>query len=805
MGTLWRDLRYAARVLRQAPGFAAIAITVLALGIGANSAIFSLVEAALLRPLPYANPGALVRLYEKPPQFDRNAVSPLNFLDWSEQNHVFSAMAAVSGDSKTLVAPDGAEKIPGQSVTRQFFDVLGVAPIAGRTFSAEDEKPGNRIVVLSERMWRGRFGARREVVGSVITFDGQPYRVIGVMPASFEILARVDFWSLFVVKRSPEQRQMHYLRVLGRLKDDVRIEQAQAAMNVIAKNLEVAVPDTNKGWGITLVPLREAMVEQDLHTTSLVLACVVGLVLLMACANVANLLLARSAERAREVAVRAALGGSQGRILAQLLTESGLLAVLGGAVGVALAWMIVKAAPSLMPPETLPSGITLRLDAGVVAFSAVVTIVTGLLFGSVPAWHAARASFAEALRTGGRAATRTGAFRSVLAAGEIAVAVLLVAGAGLLVRTLASLAAVDTGIRTEHVLTMQLGLSDTRYRGRPERRLGFYQSVLREVESLPGVRSVAFSTILPLEGWDIGQAFELVDQPAPDPSHQLSAHYQMVSPRYFETLGISLLAGRRFDEHDDVRSTQVCIVNEDFVRRYLAGRAALGTKVTVQAMGETKPEPMLREIVGVIRQVKVDGPGEKQASPEIYVPLAQNTWYWGALSVRTAGDPLAMTSAVKSAIARIDKNQPVTRVRSMEEVATEVVAQPRFRAELVGAFAILSLVLAAAGVFGVLAFAVSQRTREFGIRMALGAKGSDILRLVLTGGVRIIVPGIAIGLIAAIELAQFVSSLLFGVKPMDAVTFVAAPAILATIALAACAAPALRAARVDPAIALRQE
>jgi putative ABC transport system permease protein len=805
MGNSWRDLIYATRVLRQAPGFTVIALAVLAIGIGANCAIFTLVDAALLRPLPFGHPNELVQVWEKPPGHDRNAVSPLNFLDWSEQNQVFASMTGVSGNSRTMLTAGTPERVHGQAVTLRFFDVLGVAPAAGRTFTAEDAEPGTNVIVVSEAMWRTRFGANPKLVGSSIVMDGEPWTVIGVMPANFEILYEAEYWTLFNIGRRPELRLPHYLRVFGRLKPGVSVEQARAAMDVIGENLAREYPETNKGWGISMLPLHDATVGANLRTTSLVLAGVVGLVLLMACANVANLLLARGAGRSREIAVRAALGGSRGRILGQLLTESGLLAFLGGAAGIALAWTVVLAAPRFLPTDTLPAGVRLALDLRVVAFSAALTMLTGLLFGLAPAWQAARISLTDALRAGGQAATEgMGLFRSALAVAEIAVAVMLVAGAGLLLRTLVSLDQVDTGVRADHVLTAQLSLSGVRYR-KPASTLPLYQAVEREVAALPGVQSAAFSTTLPTQGWDIGMPAELVDRPVADPSKRKSVHYQMVSPRYFETLGIPLLAGRAFTGHDDAASAPVCIVNEEFVRQYLEGREPVGMRVRIEAMGETGPVPVVREIVGVIRQVQVDGPEELRKSPEAYVPLAQNPWFWGALSVRTGGDPAMMTHAVKEAIARVDRNQPVGRIRTMQELIGETVAQPRFRAELVGAFAGLALVLAAVGIFGLLAFSVSQRMREFGIRSALGAQAGDILRLVIVGGLRITTLGVAIGTAAAAGLTKSLGSLLFGVKPLDPATFLAAPVVLALVALLACGAPAMRAARVDPAVALRQE
>jgi putative ABC transport system permease protein len=804
--SIWRDLRYAVRSLRHAPGFTAITALVLAIGIGANSAMFSLVDAALLRPLPFAQPGRLVMLWERSPRRAHNRVSPLNFLDWSEQQHAFASIAAIAGGGRTLTGSGGeAERIPGQAVTWQFFDVLGIRPIAGVTFTADDTANRRALVVISERMWKNRFGGDRSVLGRDIRLDGQPYTVIGVVPASFQILFPADMWTLFSVRRSPEQRRQHYMQIVGRLKPGVTLDQARADMAGVAEQIASIAPETNNGWGVTIEPLRDAIVGPELRTTSLVLAGVVGFVLLMACANVANLLLARGLSRSREIAVRAALGGSRHRIIQLLLTESLLLAAIGGTCGLALAWATIRVAPSLIPRGTLPQAIVLTFDARVAVVAALLTAGTALLVGMVPAWQATAVPLAEMTSAGGRGSTKgTGGLRAALVVGEVAAAVLLLAGAGLLVRTLVALNEVDPGFRAEHVLTMQLGLPLNRY-GSSEKLHAFYQAVERDVAAIPGVASAAFGGNLPLDGSDIGQGFTIAGDVSVENSRLLSAHYQIVSGSYFRTLGIDLLRGRTFDAHDGLQAAPVCIVNEEFVRRFLAGRDPIGRIVGVHNMAMSgASETVPREVVGVIRQV-AEAAGEKERALEIYVPITQNPWFSPSLSVRTAGDPLSVLPAVKTAIARIDKDQPITRVRTMDEVAAEATSQPRFRAELVGAFAVLALLLAAVGIFGVLAFSVGQRAREFGIRVALGARSHDVLRLVLGGALKMTGAGVAIGLVAAALLTRFLGTLLFAVQPTDPVTFGGTAAVLAAAALLACALPAWRATRVDPAVTLRQE
>ena len=625
------------------------------------------------------------------------------------------------------------------------------------------------------------------------------------MPASFQILFPANMWTLFSVRRSPEQRRQHYMQVVGRLKPGVTLEQARADMAAVADRIAAVAPDTNEGWGITIEPLRDAIVGPELRATSLMLAGVVTFVLLMACANVANLLLARGLGRSREIAVRAALGGSRTIIVQQMMAESLLLASMGGACGLGLAWATVRIATTIVPRGTLPPAIVLSLDWRVAAVAALLTVVTALLFGIAPAWQASAVPLAEMTSAGGRGSTRTaGGLRAALVVAEVAAAVLLMAGAGLLVRTLIALHGIDPGFHAGGVLTLQVGLPLNRY-GSVEKLLAFYQSAERELSAIPGVTSAAFGGSLPLDGWDIGQGFTIAGDPPVEPSRMASAHYQIVSASYFKTLGIDVMRGRAFDGHDTVQGKPVCVVNEEFVRRYLEGREPIGMVVGVQNMAMSgNSEAVPREIVGVIRQV-AEQAGEKERAIEIYVPITQNPWFSASLSVQTAGEPLAYLPAVKAAIARIDKDQPLTRVRTLEEVAAEATSQPRFRAELVGVFALLALVLAAVGIFGVLAYSVGQRAREFGIRLALGAQARDVLRLVLAVTMKMTGAGVAIGLVAAALLTRLLGSLLYAVQPTDPATFLATAAVLAVSALLACALPAWRATRVDPAVTLRQE
>jgi putative ABC transport system permease protein len=807
MRALAQDLRYAMRLLLRAPGFTLLAAGVLALGIGALAAIFSVVDAALLRPLPFANPGELVMLWEKAPDgYPHVRVSPLNFQDWHDQNSVFSSIASVSGTFATLQTKDGPEQLTGQAVTSEFFTVLGIHPIAGRAFHADDERLQANVVVISEKLWRNRFGADPKVLGSSLNVNGKVATIIGIAPARFGILSKSDLWTLYTVKRSPEQRRMHYMQVLARLKPGLTLQQAQAGMEPVARQIGAIAPETNRGWTINIEPLRTALVGHDLRVTTLMLLAVVGFVLLMACANVANLMLARGAARGREMAVRAALGAASARLTRQLITESLALAILGGIGGIAIAALLIRVAPTVIPPGTLPTGLLFTLDLRVLAFAVAATLLTGIAFGLVPVWQLARTSVSNALQSGGNYSATSGNRKllGTVAATQVAAGVMIVAAAMLLIRTLDRLNQVDPGFHADRVLTMHVSLPFNQYKT-PERALVFYEAVQKELASLPGVESVSFGGSLPTEGWDIGQGFEIVGEPPPPNGEVASAHYQMVGADYFRTLGISLAAGRPFDEHDNGASPQVAIVNEEFVRHYLHGRNAVGTRVGVQAMDASGPKMVEREIVGVIRQVKVEGLGEKQSDAEIYVPLAQNPWFSASLAIRTAGEPFALLQPVKKVIAKYDPELAVSQVQTMNDLAQSTIAEPRFRARLLAAFAGLALTLSAFGVFGVLAFSVAQRRREFGIRMAVGAQIQDVFNLVLGGAARILGAGLLVGIVGAAALAKSLSALLYDVHPLDPLTFLTAPLVLTLVALAAAAIPATRAVRTNPAVVLRQE
>jgi putative ABC transport system permease protein len=809
------DVRFAIRQLKASPGFTAVAALTLALGIGANGAIFALADAALLRPLPFAEPERLALLLERTPATREGVVAPFEFVAWSEASQTFDVMAAVmAGTSdRAMAGPDGsAELVPGHAVTVRFFDVLGVTPILGRTFAARDDHPIPDAVLISEALWRERFAGDPRIVGRQIRLDDRPATVIGVVPANAQLLGATQIWTLIDSAQLQGPRGTgHYLRVIGRLTSGATLEAARADMARVAETLAVERPETNRDTGVSVEPLHQALTGQDLRWTSILLLGVVGFVLLMCCASVANLLLARAATRARELAVRAALGASRLRIVRQVLTESGVLAAIGGAAGAAIAAAIVKAAPALLPPELLPVTITLVFDAHVMAFCGATTLIAALALGTVPAWQATGLSLARGFAAGSRTATGQGTrLRGAVVAGEVAATVILLVGAGLLLRTLAALGDGDPGFRARDVLTARIGVPFPTRPGvgpyaTPDALREFYGAIEQEVARAPGVRSVGWGQTPPWIGaWYI-QSFEIVGDPPRPETDRGRTTYQIVSPGYFRTLDIPLVAGRTLTDLDSRDSAAVCVVNEAFVRQYLGGRDPLGMRVRMRDMGTFGGPPPVREIVGVVADVS-EGAAEPDGRPQAYVPLAQAPWYGGTLYVRPSeGSAAALAPAVRVAVARVDKNRPVSHVQTLAEIGGDATSRWRFRAVLTASFAGLALVLAMVGIFGVLAYSVEQRTRELGVRIALGASPGSVLRLVFGSAARVILIGGAIGLAAAAALSRTISTFLFGVEPLDPPTYLSVGMLLTVTAAIAAAAPAWRATRIDPVEAFRTE
>jgi putative ABC transport system permease protein len=822
------DVRFAIRQLRRAPAFTFVAALTLALGVGANSAMFALADATLLRPLPFPHSDRLVFIEERGPrESGRSRVELLNLQDWVEQNRTLEALAAfwipASGGGPTLIAANGTpETLSSMTVTAGFFDLLGVTPIAGRTFLPSDETELPSAVVLSEGIWRRRFAGDPTLVGQSITLDGRPSTVVGIVPASFQFapglaflsgvsIPNVGVWALL-----PQPRQAgagntrgqcgncRFLQAAGRLKSGVSIEQARSDLTAIAERLALRNGDTQRPRRVSVTPLREVLIGRDVRLTAILFLGVVGFLLLLCCANVANLVLARTTARTKELAVRSALGAGRRRIVAQLLTESLSLAILGGALGMAVGAAIVAVAPALVPPGLLPPSAPFAFDGRVVTFCAATTLAVGVLFGVAPALQVTGPALMQAVGSESRTATgRTGRFRSALVAAEIAVAVLVLCGAGLLLRTLLVLERFEPGYHaaSDTLLTVDFSVPPSRYPN-GESLLQFYDAVEREVAALPGVRNAAWATTLPSGNSQIGyRTFSVVGDASAGDGSQPSADYQIVSPDYFQAMDLPIVAGRPFTGRDRNDNVPVCIVNEAFVSRHMKGRNPIGMRLSIG----TGVSAVVREIVGVARQVK-DRPDELEDLVQLYVPNAQDPWPETYLVVRTVdGLSDTLTPAIRTAVARVDNLLPVRNIVTLETVARDATARYRFRAVLVMTFAGLALLLAMVGVFGVLAYSVQQRVREFGVRIALGATTTHVLTLVLGNAARVTAAGAAIGLVLAAVASRSISSFLFGVQPFDPLTYVSVAIVLAVTAAVATAAPALRATRVDPAVTFRGE
>jgi len=805
------DVRLAIRQLMKAPGFTLVATITLALGIGVNSAIFALVDATLLRPLPFHEPDRLVAVWERTDRTARGFASPLNMQDWNQRTRSFELISGfVPGmGGMVMSGSDGtAETVSRQWVMAGIFDVLGVKPVAGRMFRPDDNEQRKNMVVLSEGFWRTRYGGDTSIVGRDVRFDGEPYTVVGVAPKEFTLLGDTAMWGLRWIPPAPQFRSAYAFQGVGRLKPGVTLEEAQADIATVATGLATEFPQSNTGRTVYLEPLHDALIGSELRTTSILFLGVVGFVLLICCANVANLLLARATARARELAIRSAIGAQRGRVIRQLLTESLVLAVLGGALGVAIGAGVLKAAPSLLPAGLLPGMVTIAFDARVLAFCGITAVLVGLLFGVAPAWHATRVSSRQILAAQGNTSTgRGGTLRSLLVVGEVAAAVLLLFGGGLLLRTLLALEDVDRGYRTDGAVTMMVDPLAVTY-PTPERLLQFFDSVEREVRAVPGVRNVAYTSTLPLGAADIGPiSFEIVGDSPPADGQRPVAALQIVSHSYFDTLRIPLVAGRAFGDRDIRDSPRVCIVSEAFVRRHLGGRSPLGLPLATRPAQVPQAKPGMCEIVGVAGQVK-GRPDEIEDVAQVYVPFSQSPIDDIYLVAAPQSPGLAgLAASVRAAIDRVDtaKLVSVHTIMTLDDIAWDATGRYRFRAVLVMTFAALALVLAMVGVFGVLGYAVQQRSREFGVRIALGATGADVMSLVLGSAGRLVLTGAAIGLALAVASARTISTFLFGVPPLDPVTFAAVAVLIAVTALIAVAAPALRALRVDPLVAFRAE
>lgn len=803
---LAQDLRYGVRMLWNMPAFTAIAVVTLALGIGANTAIFSLVNTVLLRPLPYKDADRLITVWSnnRTRGLDTDLVSPLDFADWHSQSHSFKSIAASTDTMYTLTGQGEPTLIVAYAFAPDYFHVLGVAPVLGRTFLPEEEQAGrNQVAVLSYSFWQNRLGGKRDVVGTSLTLDGAPYTVVGVMPPDFRYPPSTELWTpLTIDPVTASDRSNRYLRVMARLKAGVTTEEAQKEMNVIARELALRYPKTNKEEDATnLIGLR-ATISGDIRPALLVLLCAVGFVLLIACTNVANLLLARAADREKEVAVRAAVGASWSRLARQFLTESTLLGVIGGTCGILLAGFGTKALVGMFPSTifnlNIPKIEQIPVDGRVLSFGLTVSLLVGLLFGLAPALQA-RMNASEPLKEFGRGVAshvRGRRFRSALIVAELAVSVLLLAAAGLALRSFVYLLRGNLGFDPDQVLTMRVLLSTNRYQT-DDQRIAFSDRALIKVQALPGVKAAGTVTFLPLSGWFGNRVVALEGQGTPENERPMTV-WSSVTPDYFQAMGTPLVKGRYFTEWDRRSAPGVAIVSQSLARQLQPDGDLVGKRIEVSDVKGAV------EIVGIVGDVHQLGMTSQMTS-EIYLPFAQLPEPVICFAIRTAGDPNGIAKAAQQAIWSVDKDQAVAFVMRMDQLAAESLAPHRFVMLILGAFGGMALMMAAVGIYGVIASSVAQRTQEIGIRMALGARRGQVLRLVLGQGVRLVALGAAIGLSSAIVLTRFLSSVLYGVRPTDPGILVAAVLSLAGVAMLATYIPARRGTRVDPMVALRYE
>ncbi len=805
MSEWWRDLRFGFRLLGKNKGFASIAVLALALGIGPNTAIFSIIYATLLAPMPYPKPDQLVMVWSKI-QGNRNGVAAGDYLDWKNQSRSFQGLWAWTGFSANLGGAQDPEQVQGSQNMPGMENGMGIQLMLGRDFLPEEGVPGHdHVVILRHKLWARRFGSRRDIIGQQIRINDQPYTVVGVMPAGQQ--DRMPGNLLVPLAFKPEQinHDFHWLLVMGRLKSGVTIQRAQADMDAVTKHIGEVYPQ-DKGWGASVEPLRNDFLPKQRIAGLWLLMGGVCFVLLIACANVANLLLARGTVRQREIAVRASLGASRRRLFGQLLTESLALALVGGVVGVGLGWGILKAVVAFMPDQTLPSEADVSLNIPVLLFTLAATLLAGILAGCAPGLQSARLDLNETLKQTGRSVSGGRHWlRRVLVAGEFALALTLLAGAGLAIHSFWKITRLDLGIRTDHILTFFLPVPEERLKGADQIR-NFYTQMLANIEAVPGVSNATVTTGMPIQGTGFGMPFYIEGKPFGNPADRPGAGFQMLTPGYFDTFGVRVVRGRRFNERDTAGAPRVAMVDERFVQKHLKNVDPLRQRVMVEELvpGVTKLGPaMAWQIVGVFHSVQYgDRPND---FPTIYVPFAQSPWPQAQIAVRTSGEPEAMTKSITAAVHIMAPTLPLAGTETMDRIVNESRAGDRFETFLYGSFAAVALLLAALGIYGVIAFLVEQRTHEIGLRMALGAGRVAVLKLVVSEGMILALAGLVLGLIGAWLVGRAMQSMLYGVTAVDYRVFGVVGAVLLGSALLASYVPAHRAATVDPMLALRQE
>jgi len=805
---LWQDARYAGRMFMRSPGFVVIAILTIAIGVGANAAIFSVVNATMLRPLPYPRASELVLIGETNRQTRQSFghAAPANFLDWSARNHSFTGLAGFEGTSLTFSSGDHPERRRAAMVTANFFDVLEVRPMLGRTFTASDEGHGPRVVVLSNALWREQFGGRPAAIGQTATFDDQPYTVIGVMPPDVEYPGKSRAWitphwpvpddpQLPPEKDPSAQRGHSYFLTLARLKPGVTLPRAAADMDTVAAGMEHDFPATNQNVGASLLPLRDDIVESDVQSTTLLLFAAVGLLLLIATANVSGLLMARASARQQEISLRVALGATRGRIVAQLLTESLLLAALGGGAGVLVAMWLVPGLVALSPSDLTVAG-DVAIDRQVLLFGLAVSTLSGLLFGLAPARQLSNMSVSDDLKQSARGgvAGRQRRIRAALVAAEIALSMVLLVAAGLIVRSFVQLQRVPSGFNPDGVLTVSIAPAANRYPNQT-RRAELWERTVQELRQLPGIRLVGAVSRLPLLPGNSTRGLSIKELSA---NAQPSADYRTASPDYFAAMSIPFMRGRPFSDADREDRALVAILSQSAAHAWWPGRDPIGRHFQIQSLG---PEYTVIGVVGDVHSASLESP----IQPTVYVPYRQDAFPSMVFVMKTTATADSLGNLVRAAVWRVDKDQPVGAILTMDEQLSRSLQRRRFSVTLFSAFGTVAVLLAAVGLYGVLAFIVSQRRREIGVRMALGATGRDVIADVLNQGLRLAGLGLAAGLALSLAVTRVLSALLFDTSPTDVATFVGAATLLTVIAVAASFVPALRASRVDPLVALREE
>ncbi len=806
MSTLLQDLHYGGRMLLKNPGFTVITVLALALGIGANSAIFSVVNAVLLKPLPYRDPASIVTINRIAEKGGLPGIAANEYLDWQEQNQVFDEMAGYSYNNFNLIYNGEPERVVCGQVTASFFTLLGVDPLRGRAFLPEEDRRGhNQVAVISEGFWQHRAGGDPNILGQTFTLDDKSYTIVGVMPASLRFPRSYDIWVPIALDPVAERTSDFWtlLEVIGRLKPDVSAERAQSDLQAVRtwrQQQNQVEPESER---LEIVSLREQVVE-GVRLLILVLLGAVGFVLLIACANVANLLLARSAGRRKEIAIRAALGARRWRIVRQLLTESVMLALMGGALAVLVALWSVDLMVSALPTdlaESIHSLNYIRVDSQVLGFTFVIALVTGILFGLAPALIASKPDLNETLKEGGgpiAAGASLKSLRGLLVVSELALALVLLVGAGLMIKSFARLLDVKPGFNPDNALMMRIELPMSRY-AEPAGSAVFFNQLLDRVEAIPDVRSVGLISHTPLSDYSLIAFFSLESQEKLERGKDKPVPIGVVSKGYFDAMGVPLIAGRQFDDRDSEGTQQVVIINQAMARRFWPDESPIGKRIGFGCEAD-----LCRTIVGVVGDIRQEGLAE-DLRPEIYVPYRQFPLRSMTLVARAESNPLNLTAAIRSQVLAVDPGQPISNVKTLERQLSDSVAQPRLSMILLGTFAALALILAALGVYGVMSYTVAGRTREIGIRMALGASRVDVLKMVVSQGMALAITGIAAGLIGAFALTRFMESLLYEVTATDPITFIVVAVLLAGVALAACFVPARRATRVDPMVALRYE